>query len=178
MLRVFRARCVALSGSGGLTAACIRGSQSPLGTGFQTSLCACWDWACLWGLHLPSFRKSLAATRILTLELSGQGVRHQLYTEEDDRNIYTAVQEQLKAINKRLQGGRVALQHLEMFLVNVACNDPGGVISAHRVLPLLRERLHGRAWEFAAERIREAEQAVLKVKVGSVYLKVKVGSGY
>lgn len=58
-------------------------------------------------------------------------VRKQLYTDADDRQFFENLKSALKAIDKRLDDSRVALQHLEMMLMNVACDDPG-VTQEHR----------------------------------------------
>jgi hypothetical protein len=65
-------------------------------------------------------------------------VRKQLYRDADDRKLFDRIACELKAIEARLEDGRAALQHLELFLVNVACDDLGATISSHLVLPLLQ----------------------------------------
>lgn len=65
-------------------------------------------------------------------------MRRQLYTDKDDREIFSTIQDQLRRIEKRMEDGRAALQHLEMALINVACDDPGAAIGAQLVLPLLQ----------------------------------------
>jgi hypothetical protein len=67
-------------------------------------------------------------------------VRKQLYSEKDDRVFFDRIKCALKTIEGRLEEGRVALQHLEVLLVNVACDDPGTVIGSQLVLPLLQVR--------------------------------------
>ena len=68
-------------------------------------------------------------------------MRRQLYTDKDDREIFSTIQDQLRRIDKRLEDGRAALQPLEMSLINVACDDPGAAIGAQLVLPLLQVRI-------------------------------------
>ena len=92
-------------------------------------------------------------------------MRRQLYGDEDDRTFFDWIQRELRAVEKTLEDGRAVLQHLEMFLVNVACNDPGAAIGASLVLPLLQERLEAKALEFAAQRAAEAEEAIIKMEV-------------
>jgi hypothetical protein len=65
-------------------------------------------------------------------------VRKQLYSDSDDRQFFDRIKCGLKTIEGRLEEGRVALQHLELFLVNVACDDPGATIGSQLVLPLLQ----------------------------------------
>jgi hypothetical protein len=67
-------------------------------------------------------------------------VRKQLYSDSDDRQFFDRIKCGLKTIEGRLEEGRVALQHLELFLVNVACDDPGATIGSQLVLPLLQVR--------------------------------------
>jgi hypothetical protein len=68
-------------------------------------------------------------------------VRKQLYSDADDRQFFDRIKCGLKTIEGRLEEGRVALQHLELFLVNVACDDPGATIGSQLVLPLLQVRM-------------------------------------
>lgn len=65
-------------------------------------------------------------------------MRKQLYSEDDDRSFFNRIKDALKGTEARLEEGRVALQHLEMFLLNVACDDPGAAIGTQLVLPLLQ----------------------------------------
>lgn len=44
----------------------------------------------------------------------------------------------MKAIEKKLEDSRVVLQHLEMHLLNTACDDPGATIGMHLALPMLQ----------------------------------------
>ena len=53
-----------------------------------------------------------------------------------------------------------------MFLMNVACNDPGAAIGGNLVLPILQERLDSLALDYAAEKAAEAEKAIIKMEVG------------
>jgi hypothetical protein len=76
----------------------------------------------------------------------------------------------------------VALQHLEMQLINVACDDPGAIIGTQLALPLLQDRLDQRGLEYAAQRAKLAEDEVLRMEVGRVDLsgeghRVRTSSG-
>ena len=55
-----------------------------------------------------------------------------------------------------------------MFLVNVACNDPGAAIGSSLILPILQERLDNLALEYAAEKAAEAEKAIIRMEVNFV----------
>lgn len=61
------------------------------------------------------------------------------------------------------------LQHLELFLVNVACDDPGAAIGSQLVLPLLQERLDAAALEYKAERAKMAEEEIIAMEVGDIF---------
>ncbi len=61
----------------------------------------------------------------------------------------------------------MVLQHLEMHLINVACDDPGALIGAQLALPMLQDALDARSLEYAAERAKAAEDEVLRMEVGS-----------
>ncbi len=95
-------------------------------------------------------------------------VRRQLYNETDDRSFFNRIKDELKQVEKRLEDGRGALQHLEMHLINVACDDPGAVIGAQLALPILQERLDAAALEYAAKRAAMAESEIIRMEVGGV----------
>ena len=63
-----------------------------------------------------------------------------------------------------------ALQHLEMQLINVACDDPGASIGANMALPLLQERLDACARKYAEEKALEAQEALFHTEVCPVML--------
>lgn len=67
-----------------------------------------------------------------------QDVRKQLYTDEDDCTFFAWIQRERRAVEDRLADGAAALQHLEMALINTACDDPGAAIGAQLALPLLQ----------------------------------------
>lgn len=77
-----------------------------------------------------------------------QEIQLHLYNDEDDRIFFGWIQSLLHSQEKRQEAGRAALQHLEMHLINVACDDPGASIANKLVLPMLCERLAARANEF------------------------------
>ncbi|GFH31812.1 USP domain-containing protein, partial [Haematococcus lacustris] len=49
-------------------------------------------------------------------------VRKQLYSNADDRLIFDSLKAEIKLMEQRCEEGRVAVQHLEMNLINVACD--------------------------------------------------------
>eukprot|EP00955_Chlamydomonas_euryale_P017647 188644-Chlamydomonas_euryale.AAC.2 len=69
-------------------------------------------------------------------------LRKQLYCDDDHKQLFEWLKAEVKAIDKRLDESRVALQHLEMQLLNTACDDPGAVIGMQLALPLLQVRLN------------------------------------
>lgn len=125
-------------------------------------------WA-LWG-HSVSLL-GLAADR----QHFHKDVRKQLYSEDDDRSFFNRIKDALKSTEARLEEGRVALQHLEMFLLNVACDDPGAAIGTQLVLPMLQERLDAAALAFKAERAKMAEDEIIAMEVGGSQQALGVG---
>ncbi|KAK9806100.1 hypothetical protein WJX72_001362 [[Myrmecia] bisecta] len=122
-------------------------------------------------------RQDSARALMTSAQLAGQGpalvklrahfqkdVRRQLYTSEDDKTFYDWIQRELGQVEKKLDEGRAVLQHLEMQLINVACDDPGAAIGAQLALPILQERLDAKALEFAGKRAAEAEEALTKME--------------
>ena len=95
-------------------------------------------------------------------------MRKQLYTDTDDRNFFNRIKDELKEVEGRMENGRVAVQHMELFLINVACDDPGAAIGAQLVLPQLQERLDEAALQFAAERAKLAEDEIIAMEVRRV----------
>jgi len=93
-----------------------------------------------------------------------QDVRRQMYTADDDRVFFDWIQRELRAVDKRLEDGRACLAHLELALVNVACDDPGAAVGAQLALPLLQERLDGRARAHAAQRAAAAQDAIIRAE--------------
>ena len=61
-----------------------------------------------------------------------------------------------------------ALQHLEMQLINVACDDPGAAIGANMALPLLQERLDVCARKHAEEKALLAQEALFHTEVSPI----------
>lgn len=102
-------------------------------------------------------------------------VRKQLYSSEDDVSFFNRIKDALKSTEARLEEGRVVLQHLEMFLLNVACDDPGAATGTQLVLPMLQERLDGAALAFKAERAKMAEDEIIAMEVRT-YSTVAVAS--
>eukprot|EP00775_Hariotina_reticulata_P013475 gene13475-13601_t len=91
-------------------------------------------------------------------------VRKQLYVESDDRSFFNRIKDGLKSVEAQLEEGRVAVQHLELFLLNVACDDPGTVIGSQLLLPLLQDRLDCAALAFKAERAKMAEDEIIAME--------------
>lgn len=99
-----------------------------------------------------------------------QDIRRQLYTDEDDRTIFGWIQSEVRSVEQRLENGRAVLQHLEMQLINVACDDPGATVGTQLVLPMLRERLDAKAHEFAERCAAELRNARVEVRLTLVQL--------
>ncbi|KAG1660965.1 hypothetical protein FOA52_005590 [Chlamydomonas sp. UWO 241] len=92
-------------------------------------------------------------------------VRKQLYGDTEHQMFFDWLKSEVKVIDKRLEELRVALQHLEMHLLNCACDDPGATIGMQLALPLLQERLDARALEYAAVRAKSAEAEILAMEM-------------
>ena len=73
--------------------------------------------------------------------------------------------QEIKVIEKRVEESRVALQHLEMHLINTACDDPGATIGMQLALPVLQDRLDARALEHKAELAKMAESEIIRMEV-------------
>eukprot|EP00967_Tisochrysis_lutea_P037380 scaffold44939_cov18-Tisochrysis_lutea.AAC.1 len=48
------------------------------------------------------------------------------------------LQKEIKAIEKRFEEASVVIQHLEMHIINAACDDPGTALGSQLLLPLLQ----------------------------------------
>ena len=94
-------------------------------------------------------------------------VRRQLYSLADDKKIFDDLKRQVRELEHQIEAGKVALQHLESFAINVACDDPGISIGALLLLPFLQDRLDARALEFAAEKAAAAEDEILRMEIKS-----------
>lgn len=99
--------------------------------------------------------------------------KKQLYSDLDEQTFCNRIRAELKTVEKRLEDGAVVLQHLEMFLINVACDDPGAAIGTSVILPLLQERLDKEAMQFSMKRASEAMDALLKMEEEKKALKAK-----
>ncbi|GAX74273.1 hypothetical protein CEUSTIGMA_g1722.t1 [Chlamydomonas eustigma] len=91
-------------------------------------------------------------------------VRKQLYGETEDKQFFDSLKQEVKVIEKRLEESRVALQHLEMNLMNTGCDDPGALIGLQLALPILQDKLDARALEYAAERAKMAEHEIIQME--------------
>jgi Ubiquitin carboxyl-terminal hydrolase len=90
--------------------------------------------------------------------------RKELYVAADDIAIFETVQNQLKEIERRLDDGKVAIQHLLQFAINVACDDPGITIGQNIVLPYLQEKLDLKGLEWANEKAAAAQDEVIRME--------------
>lgn len=97
-----------------------------------------------------------------------QDVRRQLYTDEDDRQFFQWIQKSMGQFEKRLNDGCAALHHLEMHMINVACDDPGAAIGAQLILPILQERLDAKVAAFFARQADEAAEELLRMEEAEV----------
>jgi len=91
--------------------------------------------------------------------------RKELYVAADDIVIFETVQKQLKEIERRLDEGKVAVQHILQFAINVACDDPGITIGQYIVLPYLQEKLDLKGLEWANEKAAAAQVEVIQMEL-------------
>lgn len=94
-------------------------------------------------------------------------VRQQLYTDADDVAHFDKVKSQLSEIDERVEEGKVAIQLLKSFVINVACDDPGTTLGVQLLLPFLQEKLDAKALEHAAKLAAAAEDEILKMELES-----------
>ena len=99
--------------------------------------------------------------------------KKQLYSDADDQTFSNRIKTELKTVEKRVEEGAVVVQHLEMFLINVACDDPGALVGTSIILPMLQERLDKKAMEFSMQKASEAMDALLRMEEEKKELKAK-----
>ncbi len=75
-----------------------------------------------------------------------------------------------------MEEARVVVQHLEMQLLNVACDDPGILVGVQLVLPVMQERLDASGRQFAAERAKLAESEIIRMEVSAWGLRAGPGA--
>jgi hypothetical protein len=88
-------------------------------------------------------------------------MRRQLYSDEEDRIFFADVQNSIKSLNNQMDEGQVAIIHLEQYLLNVTCDDPGAALGLTVILPLLQDRLDELAAEHAAQEADRVQQELL-----------------
>ena len=88
-------------------------------------------------------------------------IQHQLYSDADDRSIFTALRGHYRDIMERLEQGRVAAQQLGRIFMNAACDDLAPRIAGELVLPLLQKRWDEAARQFAEEKARQAQEEII-----------------
>lgn len=89
----------------------------------------------------------------------------QLYDEGDDKIFFEKIQRQLRETELKIEESNVVLQHLEKFVIDVGCNDPGTVIGAQIILPFLQERLDLKALTYKGEQAAAAEKLVIEMEM-------------
>lgn len=92
-------------------------------------------------------------------------VCHQLYHLEDDIALFGQINRQLKEVSSKVEDGRAALQHLEAFVLNVSCDDPGIAIGINLILPFIQQKLDSKALEFASQKANAALDEVTEMEV-------------
>ena len=90
-----------------------------------------------------------------------EDIQKHLHTDEDDKRLFEGLKINLKKIQEHLELGQVAARHLEVSLINTACDYPGASIAEKLVLPLLQERLEEGARQLAEEKARQAQEEIM-----------------
>jgi hypothetical protein len=92
-------------------------------------------------------------------------LRRQLYSNDDDRDLFGQIRKQLKDVEVQLEEGEVVISFLQQQLLNVACDDPGPLIGMALILPEFQRRLDERVRDFAAKQAEQAESELLAAQV-------------
>ena len=77
-----------------------------------------------------------------------------------EAELFAALQAQLEEAEEASAGSRAAVIQLEAQLVNVACDDLGGLVWTSVLMPMLRERIESKAFQFRNKDALLAEQQV------------------
>ena len=89
-------------------------------------------------------------------------VAKQLYTDEEDIQLFDQLKTKVRDMDRRLDRGTAALIHQEMRLLNLCCYDPGASIGQYLALPFLQDTIFNAAEKQAMAAAQEAEDAILK----------------
>jgi hypothetical protein len=73
-----------------------------------------------------------------------------LYTDEQDKQLFSSLISSLKRSQQQLQQGRVVLQHLQRLLLAVSSDDVGWTVVQQLLLPVIRQRIDAAAGIAAA----------------------------
>lgn len=86
---------------------------------------------------------------------------------EYELSIVEFLHQHIKKGERIQAANRAALIHLEAQVINVACDDPGRVVGAHVLLPMLRERIESQAYAHYNKDALLAEQKVCPIETMS-----------
>lgn len=92
-----------------------------------------------------------------------QDIRYQMHSHKDEIELHRLLIDQVQQINKRQKEGQAVLPILKAYLVNLACDDPGGVIVPLLVLPLLQKRLLAKAEDFHKQKAARDQLQVVQL---------------
>ena len=87
-------------------------------------------------------------------------MQHQLCSEKEDESVRKQLVDALKNIKPLMESDAAVIPHLEMLVVDGACNDPGAYSVNNLVLPIIRERIDVLAKKHNAKKAAEAQEAV------------------
>ena len=70
-----------------------------------------------------------------------------LVSKQTEAQTLASLQAQLEEAEKESAGSRAAVIQLEAQLINVACDDLGGLVWTSVLMPMLRERIESKAFQ-------------------------------
>ena len=83
-----------------------------------------------------------------------------LANKELEAQLLGSLQAQLEQVEKESADSRAAVIQMEAQLINVACDDLGGLVWTSVLMPMLRERIESKAFQFNNKDVLLAEQQV------------------
>ena len=83
-----------------------------------------------------------------------------LISQQLEAETLAALQAQLEEAEKESAGSRAAVIQMEAQLINVACDDLGRLVWTSLLMPMLRERIESKAFQFNNKDVLLAEQQV------------------
>jgi hypothetical protein len=129
--------------------------QEPTYAG-KTRLCG--NRGCLWN----GFFKETAFCDccMIIREVFQSNFQGNLYSNAQDKQLFSSLISSLKRNQQQLQRGRVVLQHLQRLLLAVASDDVGWTVMQQLLLPVIRQRIDAAAAAQAVQLAAAAEASL------------------